>query len=163
MLVHGFADDNVLAAHSLQLSNLLLASGRHHEFLPLCNCTHMTPEMREELFMNSRDRMRSNSLSQELDEQLESFLGEEQTLQTLNRNRREEQIKKSLEDQKPLEDTLRQLLKVNPKLAELLPFGMKLPANSFGLGAGNTGTSSFEGKKHPTYFRFKKNNLIADM
>ena len=28
------------------------------------NCTHMTPEMREELFMNSRDRMRSNSLSQ---------------------------------------------------------------------------------------------------
>ena len=45
MLVHGFADDNVLAAHSLQLSSLLLAAGRHHEFLPLCNCTHMTPQV----------------------------------------------------------------------------------------------------------------------
>jgi len=121
------------------------------------NCTHMTPEMREELFMNSRDRMRTNALSQELEDQLESFLGEEQTLQLLNRKRREEQIKKSLEDQKPLEDTLRQLLKVNPKLAELLPFGVKLPTNAFGLGAGTSGTSSFEGKKHPSFFRFKKN------
>ena len=126
------------------------------------NCTHMTPEMREELFMNSRDRMRTNALSQELDDQLEAFLGEEPTLQILNRKRREEQIKRSLEDQKPLEDTLRQLLKVNPKLAELLPNGLKLPSSSIGLGVGSEGASSFEGKKHPTYFRFKKNRDFID-
>jgi dipeptidyl-peptidase-4 len=44
LLVHGMADDNVVAAHSLQLSGALLAAGRDHEFLPLTGVTHMTPQ-----------------------------------------------------------------------------------------------------------------------
>ncbi len=35
LIVHGLADDNVVAAHTLQLSSALLAGGRHHEVLPL--------------------------------------------------------------------------------------------------------------------------------
>ena len=42
MLVHGLADDNVLAAHTLQLSSALLAAGRPHTVLPLSGVTHMT-------------------------------------------------------------------------------------------------------------------------
>ena len=45
MLIHGLADDNVLAAHTLQLSGALLAAGRPHEFLPLAGVTHMTPQV----------------------------------------------------------------------------------------------------------------------
>ena len=41
-LVHGLADDNVLAAHSLQLSGALLAHGKAHNFLPLAGVSHMT-------------------------------------------------------------------------------------------------------------------------
>jgi dipeptidyl-peptidase-4 len=44
MLIHGLADDNVVAAHTLQLSATLLAAGRPHEVLPLSNTTHMTPQ-----------------------------------------------------------------------------------------------------------------------
>lgn len=44
LLIHGLADDNVVAAHSLQLSGALLAAGRHHEFLALSGVTHMTPQ-----------------------------------------------------------------------------------------------------------------------
>ncbi len=44
MLVHGLADDNVVSAHSLQLSGALLAAGRLHEFLPLAGVSHMTPQ-----------------------------------------------------------------------------------------------------------------------
>lgn len=44
LLVHGLADDNVVAAHTLQLSNALLAAGRPHEVLPLVGVTHMTPQ-----------------------------------------------------------------------------------------------------------------------
>ena len=44
MLIHGLADDNVVAAHTLQLSAALLAAGRPHEVLPLSNTTHMTPQ-----------------------------------------------------------------------------------------------------------------------
>ena len=41
LLVHGLADDNVVAAHTLRLSGLLLAAGRPHSVLPLSGVTHM--------------------------------------------------------------------------------------------------------------------------
>ncbi|NJQ01001.1 S9 family peptidase [Streptomyces zingiberis] len=44
MLIHGLADDNVVAAHTLRLSSALLAAGRPHEVLPLSGVTHMTPQ-----------------------------------------------------------------------------------------------------------------------
>jgi dipeptidyl-peptidase-4 len=44
LLIHGLADDNVVAAHTLQLSSALLAAGRPHDVLPLSGVTHMTPQ-----------------------------------------------------------------------------------------------------------------------
>ena len=44
MLVHGLADDNVVAAHSLSLSGSLLANKKPHTVLPLSGVTHMTPQ-----------------------------------------------------------------------------------------------------------------------
>ncbi|GAA0949924.1 S9 family peptidase [Nonomuraea longicatena] len=44
LLIHGLADDNVVAAHTLRLSSALLAAGRRHSVLPLSGVTHMTPQ-----------------------------------------------------------------------------------------------------------------------
>ncbi|MED7949989.1 S9 family peptidase [Streptomyces sp. BE303] len=44
MIIHGLADDNVVAAHTLRLSSALLAAGRPHVVLPLSGVTHMTPQ-----------------------------------------------------------------------------------------------------------------------
>ncbi len=44
MIIHGLADDNVVAAHTLQLSSALLGAGRPHTVLPLSGVTHMTPQ-----------------------------------------------------------------------------------------------------------------------
>ena len=44
MIIHGLADDNVVAAHTLRLSAALLAAGRPHTVLPLSGVTHMTPQ-----------------------------------------------------------------------------------------------------------------------
>ncbi len=44
MIVHGLADDNVVVAHTLELSGRLLAAGRPHTVLPLTGVTHMTPQ-----------------------------------------------------------------------------------------------------------------------
>jgi dipeptidyl-peptidase-4 len=41
LLVHGLADDNVVAAHTLRLSAALLASGRPHAVIPLTGASHM--------------------------------------------------------------------------------------------------------------------------
>ena len=44
MLIHGLADDNVVAAHTLRLSRALTEAGRPHTVLPLSGITHMTPQ-----------------------------------------------------------------------------------------------------------------------
>ncbi|WP_431897697.1 prolyl oligopeptidase family serine peptidase [Nonomuraea sp. bgisy101] len=44
LLVHGLADDNVFAAHTLRLSSALLEAGRPHAVLPLSGVSHMTPQ-----------------------------------------------------------------------------------------------------------------------
>jgi dipeptidyl-peptidase-4 len=60
LLVHGLADDNVVAAHTLQLSNALLAAGKPHEVLPLVGVTHMTSQevVAEHLLLHQLDFLR---------------------------------------------------------------------------------------------------------
>ena len=62
MLIHGLADDNVVAAHTLQFSSALLAAGRAHEVLPLSGVTHMTPQevVAENLLHLQRDFLAAN-------------------------------------------------------------------------------------------------------
>ncbi|HUP73816.1 MAG TPA: prolyl oligopeptidase family serine peptidase [Acidimicrobiales bacterium] len=44
LLIHGLADDNVVVAHTLALSQALLEAGRPHRVLPLSGVTHMTSQ-----------------------------------------------------------------------------------------------------------------------
>ena len=44
MIIHGLADDNVVFAHSLALSQALLEAGRPHRVLPLSGVTHMASQ-----------------------------------------------------------------------------------------------------------------------
>jgi dipeptidyl-peptidase-4 len=61
LLIHGLADDNVVAAHTLRLSSALLAAGRPHTVLPLSGVTHMTPqeEVAENLLLLQVDFLRT--------------------------------------------------------------------------------------------------------
>jgi len=62
MLIHGLADDNVVAAHTLRFSGALLAAGRPHEVLPLSGITHMTTQedVAENLLHLQRDFLRTH-------------------------------------------------------------------------------------------------------
>jgi dipeptidyl-peptidase-4 len=44
LMIHGLADDNVVVAHTLQLSRALLEAGRPHTVLPLSGVTHMASQ-----------------------------------------------------------------------------------------------------------------------
>jgi dipeptidyl-peptidase 4 len=61
LLIHGLADDNVVAAHTLLLSQRLTEAGRPHSVLPLTGVTHMTPqeEVAENLLLLQLDFLRS--------------------------------------------------------------------------------------------------------
>ncbi|MEU5009662.1 prolyl oligopeptidase family serine peptidase [Streptomyces sp. NPDC021749] len=60
LLVHGLADDNVAAAHTLRFSAELLAAGRPHSVLPLPGATHMPADdaVNEQLLHFQRDFLR---------------------------------------------------------------------------------------------------------
>ncbi|MGH3456780.1 prolyl oligopeptidase family serine peptidase [Aeromicrobium sp.] len=62
LLIHGIADDNVFAAHTLRLSSALLAAGRPHSVLPLSGVTHMTSQevVAENLAVLQVDFLRQN-------------------------------------------------------------------------------------------------------
>ncbi len=60
MLIHGLADDNVVAAHTFRLSRALLEAGKSHTVLPLSGVTHMTPQQKvaESLLLAQLDFLR---------------------------------------------------------------------------------------------------------
>ncbi|MGW7577270.1 prolyl oligopeptidase family serine peptidase [Streptomyces sp. NPDC054765] len=57
LLIHGLADDNVAAAHTLRFSAELLAAGRPHSVLPLPGATHLPADdaVNEQLLHFQRD------------------------------------------------------------------------------------------------------------
>ncbi len=127
--------------------------------LVYADCSQISGRAREDLFMNSRDRLAANELSKQLETKLESYLKNESTLRELQNQRRAKAIQEKLADDKPLNDVLQGLLKTNPLLSKMFLKGLKLPA-PFPPGAGTTGTGAgsggaFTGKRYPTYFRFK--------
>lgn len=123
--------------------------------LVVADCTAIDGQMREDLFMNSRDRLRDRSLARQLEAALENFLSREPTLRALQNRRREAAIQERLQDDQPLADVLQTLLKSNPTLSKLLLQGLKLSAPFPPAGIGNGVASEFQGKPFPTYFRFK--------
>jgi dipeptidyl-peptidase 4 len=61
LLIHGLADDNVVVAHTLQLSAALLGAGYPHAVLPLSGITHMASQeaVAENLLLLQLDFLRS--------------------------------------------------------------------------------------------------------
>jgi len=124
--------------------------------LVLVDCSDIKGETREDLFMNSRDRLRDNTLSRRLESEIRSFLKDEPTLRALRNRRREEELSDKLADSRPLASVLEDLLQHSPSLARLLLQGVKLPSPfppAAGMGPGQSG--EFHGKSYPTFFRFR--------
>jgi hypothetical protein len=127
--------------------------------LVFADCSAIEGQMREDLFMNSRDRLRDNPLSRELESRLESLLKHEPTLRELGNRRRQALLQERLSEDKPLADVLQSLMKTNPMLNKLLVSGMRLsapfPPSPPNGGNGKGMADKFEGKRYPTFFRFK--------
>ena len=120
------------------------------------DCTDIEGQLREDLFMNSRDRLRDIPLSFRLEQAIEKFLHSHPYLRALRNRRREEQIAEKLRDEKPLADALAVLVQQTPTLSRLLTAGQSIPSPFRKTGSGNgVGPEKFSGKRFPTYFRFR--------
>lgn len=131
--------------------------------LILVDCSSMTVGAREDLFMNSRDRLSNGELRKEIEEELEDIVRKHDGLRELRDRRRSEEISNRLEESKPLEQILDSILKTSPTLSRLFISGQRLSrphrSDTNGSGGGQGvigGVGSFESKPHPTYFKFHK-------
>lgn len=125
-----------------------------NSLLVLVDCSAISGRAREDLFMNSRDRLSKNQFSQAIEAQLEIMLKENSLLRELKERRRAEEIQSKLADEKPLEDILQNLLQHSPTLASLFITGTRAP-NPFKTKEVADKEETFTGRTHPTYFKFK--------
>ena len=133
--------------------------------LVLIDCTDISNRAREDLFMNSRDRLRSRGLRKSLEENLEEILHRHPGLRALREKRKAQEISERLSNSKPLEEVLASIFKSSPSLAALFLTGSRLAKphkkqvsgeDEGENGGADEGEATFQGREHPTYFRFKK-------
>ena len=129
--------------------------------LILVDCSRLSVDAREDLFMNSRDRLSNGELRKAIEEELEDLIGRHHGLRELRERRRASEIGQRLEDSKPLEDVLGTILRTSPSLNRLFLQGQRLnrPHRAGKEGGSKNGAGpggGFVGKPHPTFFRFAK-------
>ena len=118
------------------------------------DCTSLSGRAREDLFMNSRDRLSAAPLRHAIEDELEVLLKHHEGLRELKERRRREELEESLKDSKPLEEVLEKLIRHSPSLSQLFLLGDHA-ANPFKPKTVQSQEKRFEGKRYPTYFRFK--------
>jgi hypothetical protein len=122
--------------------------------LVIVDCTGISPRGRELLFMNSRDRLRGGELCRLLERELEDLLRNHPGLRALRERRRREEISTHIDDSKPLEKILENLLKHSPTLANLFLFG-RHASNPFKQTTAASDDRPYVGKTYPTFFKFR--------
>jgi len=148
--MHGAFRDDFFRRRAVGMGHLA------DSLLVVADCSDIQGQMREDMFMNSRDRLRDTPLERAFEVHLEEFLRNEKTLREIHNRRRQAALADRLQDDKPFADLLQGLLDSNPMLSRLLLQGFRLSAPfppGGGTGAGTT--SKFVGKRFPTIFRFR--------
>ena len=118
------------------------------------DCDALDTNAREQILMNSRDRLADSSMTSELQQQLADWLKKNEVLAILKRRHIEAQLAKTLAEDKPLAEMMRNLVNSNPDLAALFKHGSRIPGGAGG-GVGTGVPSIFEGKDQPTFFRYR--------
>ena len=124
------------------------------DLLIIVDCSNINERLKEDLFMNSRDRVCDCELGALIEKELERLIKDHPGLKLLREKRRREEIEDKLKDAKPLVDIVSKMLKNSPTLAKLFPAGTQLanPFNFESIGEGE----AFQGKRYPTYFKLLK-------
>jgi len=117
----------------------------------IVECDGINARTREDLFMNSRDRLSSGELKVQVEEKLTEILKDHAQLKLLNNKRRRDAITERLSDTRPLRDVLEDLVRKSPTLQNFLQVGQDIrnPFIPRSVGAQEV----FTGKAHPSFFR----------
>lgn len=125
------------------------------EMLVVLDCSDLSGMTRDDLFMNSRDRVKETDISERIMDELEDLLRRDDGLRDLQNRRRKEEMEERLSDNQPLADAFKDILKSDPTLERLFLTGGSVSAPFSRQGSGEGTGGEFVGKKYPSYWRFK--------
>ena len=104
--------------------------------------------------MSSRDRLvDDNAFAKEIEKRLEEALHDHDGLRELKARRAAQDLERQLEDNKPLENVLKRVLKTSPALARLFGRGLRLH-NPITPTAVKPVVAVFNGRPHPDFLPF---------
>ena len=147
---HGSFSKRFFSRHRVKMSYIA------DSILVLVDATSISARAREDLFMNSRDRLRRGELYSAIEAELERIIREDPSLKALREQRRREAIQDKISDAKPLKEILDKILKSSPSLEALFITGKDL-SNPFKSRAVDVKSEEeFTGKYTPTFFRLMK-------
>ena len=143
---HGFLPNSFFDKKSVGMNYL------KDSILVLVDCSNFDGRAREDLFMNSRDRLREGDLKSDIEDKLEEVIRQHPGLRELKVKRRQEEIEEKLEDSKPLAEVISDILKKAPTLSHLFIKGITIK-NPFNLKKVGQTNKPHEGKLFPTFFK----------
>ncbi len=120
--------------------------------LVVLDCSHIGGRAREDLFMNSRDRMEQGDFLKAIEGELQSIIKDNSLLRNLRERRRQEDVASKLENSEPMRQALASIIRRSPSLASLFGGLGPLP-NPFNP---KPKEKPFQGQQHPTFFKFKR-------
>lgn len=122
--------------------------------LVLVDCTGIQGRAREDLFMNSRDRLRSGELRQRIEEALQDLIKNHAGLRELRERRRREEVQHQVNEAGPLEEIVESVLRRIPALSKLLKSGLRITSPFAQEEVSNS--RKFSPRNFPTFFRLLK-------
>ena len=149
---HGYLSQAFFSRQSVGMSYLA------NSLLVVVDCSDLDVRSREDLFMNSRDRLRAGDLRSKIENELQNLIANQQGLKDLRERRRREDIENKLEDSKPLADIIESIIRKSPALSKLFIQGVSLP-NPF-KPTKTDSEEKYTGEKFPTYFKLTKKYTI---
>jgi hypothetical protein len=124
------------------------------DLLVFVECDQMSDDVREDLFMPSRDRLTENDFKGELIDGLEQALRNDDILRQLRNQRQQERMTDRMKDDKPLADVLQHLIRISPNLTALLQLGQRITA-PFNSSTVVVDENPFKGEVYPNIFKIK--------
>ena len=148
---HGYLTQDFFRRKSVGLSYL------SDSLFVVVDCSKFDGRSREDLFMNSRDRLSGGILRDAIEGELEKLLKDHSGLRALKERRRREEVESKLDNSKPLEEILKSILKQSPTLSDLFLKGARIPS-PFKTIQAQSSEQSFKGKSFPSFFKIKDKN-----
>ena len=119
----------------------------------ILDCSQISNEYLEKLFMNSRDRLRDSDFSRSIREEIQILLREHSGLKKLQNIRRSAALQDTLSENKPLKDILSKILKKSNVLSQIFIPGHNISSPFNITEKRGELEEEFKGKSHPSYFK----------